>query len=300
MTARYIDLQVNGHGGIDLLTAKDSDDIRTVSRSLFKNGVLGYLPTLITSPLARTIRTLNLIEQVRRDPRPGEALILGTHLEGPFISPEKCGVHPPEHIALPNQSYVDALIETGLIRMVTLAPELAGALSLIQYLVNSGIVVSLGHSNANRREAEAGFDAGAQSITHIFNAMRKPPLDGIAQVALERRDVKIQIIVDEVHVPNNLVKETLDKVNERFILTNDAIAAAGIGKGTFSFGDMNIEVKNSEARREDGTLAGGIGTLGKSLEILDTLGISHKDSLASVTTRPCELLNLNYETLLHR
>jgi N-acetylglucosamine-6-phosphate deacetylase len=298
MSATYIDLQVNGHGGIDLLTARNSDDVRTVSKSLYKNGVLGYLPTLITSPLADTIKALKLIEEVRKDPQPDEALILGTHLEGPFISPEKCGVHPREHMALPNQGYVDSLIETGLIKIVTIAPELPGALSLIKYLTERGIVVSLGHSNANRSEAEAGFDAGAKTVTHLFNAMRKPPLDGLTQVAIDRSDVMIQIIVDGVHVPNEVVKKTLEKVSNRFILTNDAIAAAGLGTGTYPFGDMTITIENSEARRIDGTLAGGIGTLGRSLEILKKLQISESDALASVTTRPCSLLNLDYKMLV--
>ena len=298
MSAAYIDLQVNGHGGVDLLTARNSDDIRTVSKSLYNNGVLAYLPTLITSPLVDVMRALKLIEEVRRSPQRGEALILGTHLEGPFISPEKCGVHPLQHISLPNQSHVDTLIESGLIKMVTLAPELPGALALIEYLTNRGIVVSLGHSNANRSEAEAGFDAGAKTVTHLFNAMRKPPLDGLALVAIDRSDVMIQIIVDEVHVPNDLVKETLEKVADRFILTNDTIAAAGLNTGTYPFGDMTIKVENSEARRLDGTLAGGIGTLSMSLQILKKLQIAENDALASVTTRPCDLLGLDYKMLV--
>jgi len=298
MSVKYIDLQVNGHGGIDLLTAKDIEDVRKVSKSLYANGVIGYLPTIITSALTDAVRAIKLIEEVRKNPLPGEAKILGIHLEGPFISIEKRGVHPVEHIAKPDLNHLKALLNAGLIKIMTIAPELPGAIELIQYLVANNIVVSLGHTNANRAEAIAGFNAGAKTVTHLFNAMPKPPLDGTAQVAIERADVTIQIIIDEVHVSNDLVKETLAKVANRFVVTNDPIAAAGLGSGTYPFGGMEVTVKDGQARRTDGTLAGGIGTLERALEIMDSIGIAKDDALASVTTRPCELIGVDYKSLL--
>lgn len=298
MKPLYIDLQVNGHGGVDLLTANNVEDVRKVSRSLYGNGVVGYLPTIITSALANAVRAIKLIEEVRTNPQPGEAKILGTHLEGPFISIEKCGVHPLEYIVAPDLNHLKALLKAGLIKIVTIAPELPGAIELIQYLVANGIVVSLGHTNANREEAIAGFNAGAKTVTHLFNAMPKPPLDGTAQVAIERDDVVIQIIIDEVHVPKELVKSTLAKVSKRFIVTNDPIAAAGLGSGTYPFGDMQITIEGGQARRADGTLAGGIGTLGQSLEIMNTIGINQVDAIASITTRPCELIGVDYQSLI--
>ena len=298
MNPKYIDLQVNGHGGIDLLTAANTDEVRTVSKSLYNNGVIGYLPTIITSALSDAVRAIKLIEEVHQNPQPGEAKILGIHLEGPFISPEKRGVHPLEHIATPDLDHLKALLAAGLIKIVTIAPELPGAIELIKYLVTQNIVVSLGHTNANRAQAIAGFDAGAKTVTHLFNAMPKPPLDGTAQVALERTDIAIQIIIDEVHVPNELVKETLAKVADRFIVTNDPIAAAGLGAGTYPFGDMEITVNNGQARRTDGTLAGGIGTLHQALEIMESIGINKNDALASITTRPCQLIGVDYNSLL--
>jgi len=298
MKPLYIDLQVNGHGGVDLLSAKSADEVRKVSSSLYENGVVGYLPTIITSALPDAVRAIKLIEEVRTNPLPGEAKILGTHLEGPFISVEKRGVHPIEHIVAPDLNHLKALLKAGLIRIVTIAPELPGAIELIQYLVANGIVVSLGHTNANREEAIAGFNAGAKTVTHLFNAMPKPPLDGTAQVAIERDDIIIQIIVDEVHVPNELVKSTLEKVSKRFIVTNDPIAAAGIGSGTYPFGDMQVTIAGGQARRTDGTLAGGIGTLGRSLEIMNSIGINQVDAIASITTRPCQLIGVDYQSLI--
>ena len=298
MKPLYIDLQVNGHGGVDLLSAKSADEVRKVSSSLYENGVVGYLPTIITSALPDAVRAIKLIEEVRTNPLPGEAKILGTHLEGPFISVEKRGVHPIEHIVAPDLNHLKALLKAGLIKIVTIAPELPGAIELIQYLVANGIVVSLGHTNANREEAIAGFNAGAKTVTHLFNAMPKPPLDGTAQVAIERDDIMIQIIVDEVHVPNELVKSTLEKVSKRFIVTNDPIAAAGIGSGTYPFGDMQVTIAGGQARRTDGTLAGGIGTLGRSLEIMNSIGINQVDAIASITTRPCQLIGVDYQSLI--
>jgi N-acetylglucosamine-6-phosphate deacetylase len=299
MKPAFIDLQVNGHGGVDLLTATSTEDVRKVSRSLYANGVIGYLPTIITSALGDAVRAIKLIEEVRKDPQLNEAKILGIHLEGPFISQEKRGVHPIEHIAKPDLNHLKALLNAGLIKLVTIAPELPGAIELIQYLVGNNIVVSLGHTNANREEAIAGFNAGAKTVTHLFNAMPKPPLDGTAQVAIERSDVVIQIIIDEVHVPNELVKATLAKVSNRFIVTNDPIAAAGLGAGTYPFGEMQITVKDGQARRSDGTLAGGIGTLNRALEIMESIGIDKSDALASVTTRPCELIGVDYQSLIN-
>ncbi len=299
MKPAFIDLQVNGHGGVDLLTATSTEDVRKVSRSLYENGVIGYLPTIITSALGDAVRAIKLIEEVRKDPQLNEAKILGIHLEGPFISQEKRGVHPIEHIAKPDLNHLKALLNAGLIKLVTIAPELPGAIELIQYLVGNDIVVSLGHTNANREEAIAGFNAGAKTVTHLFTAMPKPPLDGTAQVAIERSDVVIQIIIDEVHVPNELVKDTLAKVSNRFIVTNDPIAAAGLGAGTYPFGEMQITVKDGQARRSDGTLAGGIGTLNRALEIMESIGIDKSDALASVTTRPCELIGVDYQSLIN-
>jgi len=295
----FVDLQVNGHGGVDLLSAKTVDDVRKVSRSLFQNEVAGYLATLITAPLDSALSALKFIEEVRKNPLPGEAIILGTHLEGPFISLEKRGVHPKEFVKDPDLAHMKALLTAGIIKQVTLAPELPGAIELIKYLVGEGVVVSLGHSNATKSEAIAGFAAGAKTVTHLFNAMPKPPLSGLADAALERSDVVIQIIVDGVHVSNELLKDTMPKILERFIVTNDAVAAAGLGEGTFPFGGMEVTVTNGAARRVDGTLAGGVANLRASLAKLKELNISDSIALASVTTRPCELIGVSYDSLSH-
>ena len=292
MAAKYIDLQVNGHGGIDLLTARDTDDVRKVSRSLYANGVIGYLPTIITSALGEAVRAIKLIEEVRKNPLPGEARILGTHLEGPFISIEKRGVHPLEHIAKPDLNHLKALLNAGLIKIVTIAPELPGAIGVIKHLTAMGIVVSLGHSNATAEEAHAGFDAGAKTVTHLWNAM--PPMTlrspGLVGVALERDDVTIQIIVDGIHVAPEVVKATIAAAPDRFIVTNDAVAPAGLGEGKFPFGTFEVEVKAGRAVRSDGVLAGGVESLYGSLNLLLDLGVNLESAIASMSSRPAALI----------
>lgn len=299
MKSTFIDLQVNGHGGVDLLSAKSVGDVRKVSRSLYQNGVAGYLATIITAPLETALTAIKLIEEVRKNPEPGEALILGIHLEGPFISKKKKGVHPEEFIKDPDLEHLNKLLAAGEVKEVTLAPELPGAIELIKYLVGKNIVVSLGHSNATYEEAKAGFAAGAKTVTHLYNAMAKSLDEGIGRAALES-DVIIQIIVDDVHISHELLIETMPKIKGRYILTNDPIAAAGLGNGEFPFGDMKIHVHDGEARRDDGTLAGGVATLSDSIEILDQLGISYEDAIASVTTRPCQLIGVDYSSVINR
>ena len=169
----FVDLQVNGHGGIDFLSARSVEDVRSASRSLAKHGVGAYLPTLITSDFKQLARAATFIREVQESPREDEAHILGLHLEGPFISHAKCGVHPTHYISEVNLEYAERLLAVGDIKIMTLAPELVGAIDLIKFLKDHGVVVSLGHSNATAAEAHAGFDAGASTVTHLFNAMSK-------------------------------------------------------------------------------------------------------------------------------
>ena len=290
----FVDLQVNGHGGVDLLAAKSADEIRKLSRSLYQNGVIAYLPTLITGPKELTLAALKLIEEVRKNPMPGESQIIGTHLEGPFISSVKSGMHPKEFIKAPDLNYLGEFLRSGKISQVTIAPELPGALELIKFLADSGVVVSLGHSNATAKEAHAGFDAGAKTVTHLWNAMKKKSEGepGLAQVALERDDVIIQLIIDEVHLDSQLVIDSLKDCAGRFIVTNDAVSAAGLGDGIYPFGEIEIKVENGRATRMDGTLAGGVGTLSRSLQLMWEYGVGLEDAIDSVTSRPADLMGM--------
>ena len=296
----FIDLQVNGHGGMDLLAAESVADIKKVSRSLYANGVIGYLPTLITGPLDQTLKVISLIESAKREYEPGEAKILGIHLEGPFISTLKPGVHPLEYFRNPDNELMGNYLRAGTITLVTLAPELPGAIELITYLTSMGVVVSLGHSNATAEEAHAGFNAGARTVTHLWNGMpamtKRDP--GLVGVALERDDVAIQIIVDSVHVAPEIIAMSLQQAHNRFIVTNDAVAPAGLGSGKFPFGTFTVEVRNGVAVRDDGVIAGGVEVLSNSLNQIRSYGISRDECIASMTARPAALIGQDYAGLL--
>ena len=285
----FIDLQVNGHSGIDFLNATSKEQIQLATKALKKEGVAGFLASLITSDLDQLKRASALINEVAASQDSDEAKILGLHFEGPCLSHERRGVHAPNLLRDPKKSLIEEMLKIPNLKMITLAPELPGAIEAIKQISETGVVVSLGHTTAERDIAEAAFNAGAKTVTHLYNGMRKD--GGLVDLVLERSDILFQMIIDDVHVSRDLVKRACDKAIDRLIITTDAVSAAGLGQGRHLLGDMEIEVKNGRAQRLDGTLAGGIGTLAKSLEILEEMGYSREKILPSVTTRPLKLIN---------
>ena len=287
----FVDLQVNGHSGVDFLNANSHEDIRKASRALKQEGVAGYLASLITSDLNQLKRAARLINEAMSNQNEDEAKILGLHFEGPCLSHERRGVHAPELLRNPDKTLINEMLTIPNFKMITLAPELPGAIDAIKELTKNGVVVSLGHTTAERPEAEAAFNAGAKTVTHLYNGMRKD--GGLIDLVLEREDIQFQMIIDDVHVSRELVKKACDKALHRLIITTDAVAAAGLGSGKHRLGDMEIEIRDGRAERTDGTLAGGIGKLSRSLEILEEMGYSREKTLPSVTSRPLELINAN-------
>jgi N-acetylglucosamine-6-phosphate deacetylase len=285
----FVDLQVNGHSGVDFLNARDHEEIHKASRSLKKEGVAGYLASLITSDLNQLKKAARLINEAMSNQNEDEAKILGLHFEGPCLSHERRGVHAPELLRNPDKTLINEMFTIPNFKMITLAPELPGAIDAIKELTKKGVVVSLGHTTAERPVAESAFNAGAKTVTHLYNGMRKD--GGLVDLVLEREDVKFQMIIDDVHVSRELVKKACDKALHRLIITTDAVAAAGLGSGKHRLGDMEIEIRDGRAERTDGTLAGGIGKLSRSLEILEEMGYSREETLPSVTSRPLELIN---------
>jgi N-acetylglucosamine-6-phosphate deacetylase len=285
----FIDLQVNGHSGVDFLNASSREQIQLATKALKKEGVAGFLASLITSDLDQLKRASVLINEVAASQDSDEAKILGLHFEGPCLSHERRGVHAPNLLRNPEKPLIEEMLKIPNLKMITLAPELPGAIEAIKHISETGVVVSLGHTTAERDIAEAAFNAGAKTVTHLYNGMRKD--GGLVDLVLERSDIMFQMIIDDVHVSRDLVKRACDKAIDRLIITTDAVSAAGLGQGRHLLGDMEIEVKNGRAQRLDGTLAGGIGTLAKSLEILEEMGYSREKILPAVTTRPLKLIN---------
>jgi N-acetylmuramic acid 6-phosphate etherase/N-acetylglucosamine-6-phosphate deacetylase len=285
-----VDAQVNGYAGIDLLTA-GPDELDALSLALLHDGVGAYQPTLITAAEADLLAALRRLGDAFGR-QPAGARIVGVHLEGPFLSPERPGVHPPEHLRAPDPALLERLLDAGPVRTVTLASELPGALELIELCVARGVAVWLGHSQADAAQARRAFGAGAVAVTHLFNGMapvsaREP---GLAGAALATSGIAIQLIADGLHVSDELLQVAFAAAPGRCSLVTDAVAAAGLADGASRLGGVEIETQNGVARGAGGVLAGGTARLADGLVRLRALGLDPAEAAAAVTERPGRLL----------
>ena len=283
----FVDLQVNGFAGVDFLGA-DADGYARAGEALLETGVTSFVPTLTTAPEAELSSALCEVPSSASGAR-----ILGVHLEGPFISPLRLGAHPPLGRCDPDPDLMTRLLKAGPVRLVTLAPELPGAGALIQLLVERGIVVSCGHSDATAEEADAAFELGARTVTHLFNAMR--PFHhrdaSLAGAALARDDVVVQLVLDNVHVSPTAARIVWRAAAGRVALVTDAIAGAGLGDGTFRLGGIDVVVKEGIARTREGALAGSTLTMDEAVRNLHALGVPIEDAIGAATAVPAGVLS---------
>jgi N-acetylglucosamine-6-phosphate deacetylase len=286
----FVDLQVNGFAGVDVATA-GPDGFRAASAALAATGVTAYLPTLVSAPEEASAAALAEIAAAARAPAPG-ARIAGAHLEGPFLSPRWPGAHDPRHLREPDLALAERLLAAGDVALVTLAPELPGAVELIGALVRRGVVVSCGHSDAGAAGAHAAFDAGARGVTHVHNAHRRVAHrdPGLGGVALVRPEVTVMAIVDGVHLAPEIALAAFLTAGPRLALVTDAVAAAsGGGRGT-RLGGREVEARDGAARLPDGTLAGSVLTMDAAVRGLAALGLPEADALLAATRAPARLL----------
>ena len=289
----FIDLQVNGFAGHDLLTAAPAD-YAAVGQALAATGVTAYLPTLITAEEAVTVAALRALGEASAVVGPGDPRILGAHLEGPFISPRRPGTHPPELIQPPDAAWLERMLGIGPVAMITLAPERDGAAAVIDIAREAGIVVAVGHTDATAGEAHAAFDRNAKAVTHVFNAMRpmthRDP--GVAAVGLTRDDVHVMMIADRVHLADETLRLLFAVAGRRVVLVTDAVAAAGAPDGTYRIGAVTLTKRGNEVRRSDGTLAGSALTMDAAVRNCVEIGIPLARSLYAASTAPARLLGL--------
>jgi N-acetylglucosamine-6-phosphate deacetylase len=282
----FVDLQVNGFGGVDFLAA-DREDYDVAGEALLRSGVTAYQPTFITASEDALCDALRTMPSNGHRPR-----IIGAHVEGPFLSPDKLGTHPRVHRRDPDVDLLERLLAAGRVSEVTLAPELPGADELIRRLLAEGIVVSAGHSNATSAEAHEAFDLGITTVTHLFNAMR--PLGsrdpGVVGAALTRDDVFVQVIVDGHHLADDVVRLVWAAARGRTALVSDATAAAAGDAGSYRLGDVEIEVAGGPPMREDGVLAGTVLTMLDAVRNLHALGVPLEDAVAAASTVPARIV----------
>ena len=282
----FVDLQVNGYGGVDFAAA-DAAGYQAAGDALLEGGVTAYQPTLITAPEESLIAALQTVPAGEEaGPR-----ILGVHLEGPFLSPNRLGAHPAAARRDPDRDLLERLLAAGPVSHVTLAPELPGALELVHLLHERDVVVSCGHTDATAAEADAAFDLGVGTVTHLFNAMR--PLGhrdpGIAGAALVRDDVIVQVILDGHHLAPEIAQLVWRTAAGRMALVTDAIAAAGTDARSSSLSGVDVEIRGGAARRADGVLAGSVVTMIDSVRNLHALGASFVDAIGAATVVPARI-----------
>jgi N-acetylglucosamine-6-phosphate deacetylase len=291
----FVDLQVNGYSGVDVASAS-VDNLESMSTALARDGVLAFQPTLISGdPEVTAAAVARVTELARRRDLSGPGLgafILGAHLEGPFLSSSRAGTHPVERLQKPDLELAGRLLAAGHVTMVTLAPELPGAIDLISWLTARGIVVSLGHSAATAAQAAAAVDAGASVVTHLYNGMapisaRAP---GLAGLALTDARVRVQLISDGGHVAEELIRLAFMAAPGRCSLVSDATSLSGGGERGRMLGDVPITLVEGVARRADGTIAGGASTLLSAVQRLASLSLGLTTALAAVTELPARVL----------
>jgi N-acetylglucosamine-6-phosphate deacetylase len=281
----FIDLHVHGGDGADFM----GEDLVAAVELHARHGTTRLLATTVSAPPAA------LLQAVRTVAAAGDPHILGIHLEGPWLSDARRGAQDPAALRAPDPRELDALLGAGCIRMVTLAPELPGALDLITRVVAAGAVASLGHTDATYDEAIAGIEAGARHATHTFNGMRelhhREP--GAVGAVLDRYEVTCELIADGHHVHPAAVRLVARAKGARGVaFVTDAIAAAGRPDGDFHLGAVPVRVRDGRATTHDGHLAGSTLTLDAAVRNAVAWGIALPDALAMASTVPARVLGL--------
>lgn len=287
----FIDLQINGAFGIDI--GPDQADIETLAGMLPRTGTTSFLPTAISWPAERYEVFLEMV--ARASSAPG-ARILGAHLEGPFLSRSRKGAHEPENLRPVDLGLARDILSSGSVRVMTLAPELPSAGKLVELLCESGVVASMGHSDATYEQALRGIDEGISKATHLYNAMssfahRAP---GTAGAVLTDDRIRAGIIADGVHVHEGALRLAYrEKGSEGLALVTDAMEAAGMPDGEYELSGRTVRLRNGSVRLPDGTLAGSALTLDQAVRNGVTfLGLRLEEAVRMSSETPARILGL--------
>jgi len=298
----YIDIHVHGGGGSDVMDG-DYEAINQIAIAHSHFGTTSFLPTTMTMSKDKIIRSLwsickgSIHEAKLRGT--GGAEILGIHMEGPYINPEKKGAQKEDDIKkISIEEFLEFNQASGnLIRLVTIAPEIPGAIGLIKYLYKQGIITSVGHSNATYAQVQAGIQAGLSHVTHTFDAMRglhhREP--GVVGAALTSPELTVEIIADGIHI-HPIVLKILTKIKEgeKVVLITDAMRAAGLKEGTYDLGGQEVIVTKGQARLKDETLAGSVLTMDKAVKnMVNKIGIQLPKAIQMASFNPARSIGID-------
>ncbi len=291
----FVDVHAHGFGGFDAMGGRD--DLDGMARALLRHGVTSFLPTAVSAPLTALSAFTSRVREWLPDAPADGAAPLGANLEGPLLADARRGAHDPAHLLVPadvDAADLDALVE-GL-RLITIAPELPGALELIGWFAARGVAVSLGHSAATMDQARAGFAAGATGTTHLFNAMsgiehRSP---GLAAAALLDDAAWVELIADGQHVdPALWPLITRLKPADKLVLVSDAIALAGMSDGIGQLGGLAVEVRDGRVTLAGSdTLAGSVLSLDEAVRRLVATGIGLPAAVVAASRNPLALIGI--------
>ena len=287
----FVDIHCHGGGGKYFSSLTDAE-ISQVIATHRAGGTVAGLASLVTEPIP------NLLEQIKRlVPFAERGEIAGIHLEGPYLSHARCGAHEPALLRTPTISEVQTLLDAGqgFIKMITIAPELDGALEVIEYLSKCGVIAAIGHSQSDAKTAEAAIDRGASVVTHFNNAMPKVA-DGpgtMSSAVINELRVSLELILDGEHVSTAIVRDVFTAAPNRIVMVTDAMSAAGSVDGSYQIAQLEVLVKDSVARlASNGSLAGSTLTMAKAFNhALNEIGISITEAVHAASTLPALILS---------
>jgi N-acetylglucosamine-6-phosphate deacetylase len=300
----FMDVHIHGAGGHDVMEGTD-EAFDAVTATVARFGTTSLVATTVTASPEETCRSVAAMARAakrssvasRSDSAGARAEILGVHFEGPFISAARRGVHPAEWIAAPSMAllggFLDAAQDTA--RILTLAPELPGALDLVREAQRRGIVAAMGHTDASYAQAEAAIGAGVRHAAHVFNAMR--PFShretGVLGAVLTSREVTAELIADGVHVDDAAIRLLLAaKGVDRTVLVSDGTAATGMPDGRYRLGSFEVNVTNGVCRNAEGKLAGSTLTLDRAVRQVVSLGVGLQDAVRMATLNPARVIGM--------
>ncbi|WP_199286620.1 N-acetylglucosamine-6-phosphate deacetylase [Paraliobacillus zengyii] len=293
-----IDVHIHGVNGADTMDAT-KESLQTIVTSLPSEGTTSFLATTITQEQSSIENALsNAGDFIKNQQSSGQAEILGVHLEGPFINRKRAGAQPVEHVIDPNLALFKKwqTIANDTIKLVTLAPEKAGANALINYLKESNVIASIGHSDATLKEVDQAITAGLTHVTHLFNQMREfhHREIGVVGAALLREELITEIIADGIHVEPEAIKLAYQqKTADRLLLITDAMRAKCLKNGSYDLGGQQVTVIDGKATLADGTLAGSVLTMAQAFKnIITFTNCEIEDAIKMSSTTPAKELNV--------
>jgi N-acetylglucosamine-6-phosphate deacetylase len=298
----FVDVHIHGAGGHDVMEGTN-EAMSAVASMVASHGTTSFVATTVTASPDGTCRSVEGIARyiaIQHETDQPRAEVLGIHYEGPFISPVRRGVHPKEWIQLPSAPMLERFFHAaaGNARILTIAPELLGAVPCIDAARNAGVVVAMGHTDATYEQARAGIARGAHHAVHVYNAMR--PFShrdsGVIGAVLTSPEVTAELIADGVHVEEAAMRLLLTaKGPRKVILVSDGVSATGMPDGKYMLGTFEVTVAGGVCRNAEGHLAGSTLTLDRALRNIVALGIPLADALRMLTVNPATLLGIEFK-----